>query len=51
MRKNMINRSSNFNMEFFRPVNRKRSQKWLSDETKLFNKYGLSSHYMDKYVL
>jgi hypothetical protein len=51
MRKNMINRSSNFNMKLCRPINRKRSQKWLSDETKLLNKYGLSSRYMDKYVL
>ncbi len=51
MRKNNMNRSSNFAMEFFRPVNHKRSQRWVSDETKLLNKYGLSSRYMDMYVL
>ena len=51
MRKNNNNRSSNFDLEFFRPINRKRSQKWLPDEVKLLNKYGMSSRYMDMYVL
>ena len=51
MRKNINNDSNRFHMELFRPVNRKRSQKWLSDETKLLRKYGLGSRYMDLYVL
>ena len=51
MRKNMNHRSSNFNMEFFRSINRKRSQRWVSDETKLLKKYGLRSRYLNKYVL
>jgi hypothetical protein len=54
MRKNNIvtARSSNFALAYFRPINRKRSQRWLSDETRLFNKYGLGGcRYRDLYVL
>ena len=47
----MVSRSSCFHMEAFRPINRKRSQRWLSDETRLLNKYGLNSRYLDMYVL
>lgn len=51
MKKNINSRSYNHTAGLFHVINHKRSQKWLSDETKLLNKYGLSSRYMDLYVL
>lgn len=42
---------SNYDMESAKAVNRKRSQRWVSDETKLLNKYGVSGRYLDVYVL
>ena len=51
MGKNNNNRSSDFCKESFRIINRKRSQRWVSDETKLLKKYGLRSRYLNKYVL
>ncbi len=50
MSKTMFNRNCDFDMDFVRPVNRKRSKRWLSDETRLLNKYGLSTRYMDMYA-
>lgn len=51
----MKNFSSNhfscFAADRSRSVNRKRSQRWISDETRLFNKYGLNSRYLNMYVL
>ena len=51
MKKNMDMNFSNYDMESAKAVNRKRSQRWVSDETKLLNKYGVSGRYLDVYVL
>lgn len=52
MSKNKVSQHCNFdkeNRQTDRPVNRKRSQRWLSEETKLYNKYGLSNRYESRY--
>ena len=50
MRKYEIVSDRNY-MDSFRVINRKRSRKWLSEETKLLNKYGVSRRYMDLYAM
>lgn len=51
MYKNNKNHFPNINANRVRTVNRKRSQRWISAETRLFNKYGMNSHYLNMYVL
>ena len=52
MRKNIMKRSNIIDQNSDRIVNRKRSQRWLSDETKLLNKYGFGSRrYESLYML